>query len=77
MRYAANKTKTIHYDFRFWRGEWMDINNVEHYSLSELMDVVGIDPIPDYVDYCLIHTERCDIKYRKFHSIINIYITWY
>lgn len=77
MRHAANKIKTIHYDFRERDGVYRDINNPEHYTFEQFFHLVGIEPLPSYVDYCIINTNRCSIKYRRYFGIYNVYVTWY
>lgn len=74
--YKRRAEHSVHYDFRLRNGIYQDINNPEHYTLDRLCEIAGVKVPPEYVTYCLIHTRRCDLKYRDNGSYITIVITW-
>lgn len=76
-RYLKERAaKTRYYEFRRSPVGWADVANPEHCTIDEIFSKTGASAPADYVNYCLMETCKCSIKYRRCSAHIAVYIEW-
>lgn len=76
-RYLLDKkARTRYYEFRRSPQGMVDVANPERCTIDEIFTKAGVGVPDDYVDYCLISTYKCKIKYRRMPAYIAVYIEW-
>lgn len=76
-RYLKERAaKTRYYEFRRSPVGWTDVANPERCTIDEIFSKTGASVPADYVNYCLMETCKCSIKYRRCPAHIAVYIEW-